>query len=142
MVSAEEKRRFRARHRTVLLTSLAILIAAAALSVDERGRLVVLGVPRAVVPQLCLWRRLFGADCPGCGLTRSVVLAARCHVAAAFESHRIGPVFLAVILLQIPYRLGMLFLKQDYPTSKWIDWLTVGLLMGALAGNWAWNLVF
>ena len=34
-------------------------------------------------PVLCLWRRVFGIQCPSCGLTRAVCSLAHGHVAAA-----------------------------------------------------------
>lgn len=139
MAEGRTDRTFLTRHRWVLLFCLAVLAGALVLSVDAKGRLLVLGIPETALPPLCLWRRLFGVNCPGCGLTRSIVLAAHGHISAAFETHRMGPVFLAVGLLQIPYRLGALFRAKDYPFSRRIDWITLVFLLAALAANWMWN---
>lgn len=43
-------------------------------------------------PVLCLFRRITGHPCPGCGLTRSFVATAHLRLDEAFGQHLFGPV--------------------------------------------------
>ncbi len=56
------------------------------------------------VPGTCLSVRVLGVSCPGCGLTRSFVAAARGEFRQAFLYNFMGPVLFALCFLQIPYR--------------------------------------
>lgn len=132
--------RFRRHHRYILVLCVAAVIVALGLQVNSEGRLALLGFPELSLPGVCVWRSYFGFNCPGCGLTRSVVLTAHGDFAAAFALHRIGPVIFLAVLLQFPYRIGALFRKTDYPYGKWIDWGTVIVFALLLLANWVWNL--
>ena len=48
---------------------------------------------------ICLWRRLTGTPCPGCGLTRSIGLLLRGKWSASLAMHPAGSLFLALFLL-------------------------------------------
>ena len=51
------------------------------------------------LPDLCLFHRLTGLDCPTCGLTRSIAAAARLDLGAAWRFHPFGPFLLAGLIL-------------------------------------------
>ena len=42
------------------------------------------------VPELCMYKRLFGIDCFGCGITRSVVYAVHGDFSMSWEKHLLG----------------------------------------------------
>lgn len=65
------------------------------------GRVVVGGVDWEL-PVSCAVRTVWGWSCPGCGLTRSFVLAADGNWRAAFGQHAAGTLLFAWLLLQIP----------------------------------------
>ncbi|MBI2194846.1 MAG: DUF2752 domain-containing protein [Planctomycetes bacterium] len=46
------------------------------------------------LPNLCLFRRVTGHECPGCGITRSLALLSQGDLRAAFHQHLFGPPFL------------------------------------------------
>ena len=46
-----------------------------------------------------------GVPCPGCGLTRSIVLAVHGDWSQSYVYHRLGPVVLLYLALQMAYRL-------------------------------------
>lgn len=48
---------------------------------------------------LCGLRMLFGARCPGCGLTRSVLLAVQGHWQQSVQFHPLGVVMLGLLLV-------------------------------------------
>lgn len=87
-----------------LIVSASIVGTAAALDYREPRAIVVPGVGFQL-PQMCSAKRMFGIDCPGCGLTRSFVLAADGQLARAFAAHGVGTVAFVLLVLQIPLRL-------------------------------------
>jgi hypothetical protein len=54
----------------------------------------------------CLFRRLAGVDCPGCGITRSAMALLKGDVSEAFRLHPAGPLVVALIALIVTY-LGL-----------------------------------
>lgn len=87
-----------------LVVSVGILATAAALEFRQPRTLI---VPLAGLhlPQMCSTERMFGINCPGCGLTRSFVLAADGQMAMAFAIHPVGTIAFILLGLQIPLRL-------------------------------------
>ncbi len=76
------------------------------------GLAVLAAIPWAWIdhaPVVCLFRRLLGRPCPGCGITHSVWLLLHGHPAAAFHWNPLGflllPALLAFVLLGWPVRL-------------------------------------
>ena len=70
----------------------------------------------AELPGLCASQSLFGAICPGCGLTRS--FAALCHgdVSAAIAAHPGGALVYLYFVFQVFYR-GYCLRMQGKPRS-------------------------
>ena len=54
------------------------------------------------LPEACAAKRM-GGTCPGCGLTRSFALGIKGDP-RAFALHPLGPLMLAVVVFQLPYR--------------------------------------
>ncbi|MGW0037537.1 DUF2752 domain-containing protein [Gordonia sp. NPDC003376] len=52
-------------------------------------------------PELCVFRRLTGLPCPGCGLTRSWVMTAHGDLGHAFSFNLFGPLTFAVAALVV-----------------------------------------
>jgi hypothetical protein len=97
----------RAYHRAILGISLAVLALSLALVDDGGGRLR-LPFTTFPLPAVCTFRRIFGTDCPGCGLTRAFVALAHGRLAAAWHYHPVGVLLFAAVLAQAPYRLWQL----------------------------------
>lgn len=60
------------------------------------------GIP---IPPLCMWKRITGWDCPGCGLTRSFTYMGHGDVLGAFARHKLGPLLYLGVAAQIPWRI-------------------------------------
>lgn len=76
-----------------LLTSLAVargLAQATPAAVHVAGR---------ELPVVCPSRLLFGVNCPGCGMTRSVLLTLGGDLRSALSVNPAGPVFVAALIL-------------------------------------------
>lgn len=86
-------------------------------SSSEPDGIVLFGVR---VPNTCLYRRLLETECPGCGLTRALVLLLDRHVEQAQQVHR-SAVWVALWLAaQIIVRL-VLAAFAIRPRSLWPD---------------------
>ncbi len=109
----------------LVLTALLLMTAALMTVPSEQQALVILfGWP---LPELCQTRRIFGWDCPGCGLTRSFIYMAHGEVEAAFRMHAVGASLFVLLVICIPlfvWNLGRLV--KNRPSL--IDEVLVGRL--------------
>lgn len=60
---------------------------------------------------VCLFRWVFGVDCPGCGITRSVMALLNGDVIGAFRLHPAGPLVVSLIAIIVAYLLLALFTR-------------------------------
>ncbi|MFT5679730.1 MAG: hypothetical protein ACI8RZ_000635 [Myxococcota bacterium] len=56
------------------------------------------------IPELCIWRRMTGHSCPGCGMTRSFTYMGHGQIFDAFRLHTLGPFLYTLVAVQIPLR--------------------------------------
>ncbi|NOX56297.1 MAG: DUF2752 domain-containing protein [Planctomycetes bacterium] len=89
--------------------------------------------PGHPLPEVCGMRRFFGAQCPGCGLTRSFIYLAEGNWRASLAEHRLGWLFALAVLLQFPYRLAAL---------RWTDRELLGRCLPDLFGYGLLALLF
>ena len=76
---------------------------------------------RGIGIELCLYKRLLGIPCPGCGLSRSIINISHAQFAQAFLNHPFGFVIYPVILfltifILIPQKIKMLII--DFVRNK------------------------
>ena len=131
-----QQRSARQRHLAVLSGALLVLGLALSLQVTPAGEGVTLLGWR--LPETCIMRATTGAACPGCGLTRSFVRGARLDP-EAFRFHPLGPLLLAALVLQIPYRIYRLSRGEPDPPparSAWHALWVLGGLSLALIAVW------
>ncbi len=101
-----------------------LILAAGWVSSADAKAVAVLGV---AIPPLCGFKLLTTWDCPGCGLTRSLVLALHGDWNASYLMHIWGIPVLFILLFQIPYRLYRFFkadagfLKLPQSLKKWVS---------------------
>jgi hypothetical protein len=88
----------------IAMMSFGILLAAA-LSGASATAIKVAGIQ---LPTVCAFKLLTSLDCPGCGLTRSLVFALHGHFRESYLMHIWGIPLLFILILQIPYRLLLL----------------------------------
>jgi hypothetical protein len=88
----------------VLMGACAVIAAGWLVDVGPDGALGLIGAPAVKFPVLCPSRLLFGVDCPGCGMTRSVTHLLHGRLADSFALHRLGWLVLAAVVFQVPYR--------------------------------------
>jgi len=92
------------------------------------------------LPETCHFHRLFGLDCPGCGLTRSFIHISHGELMAAWQLNPLGLVLYTYLALQVPqallrwwnveHRRGWL---SDNKLASWTrvnEWALIGILLG------------
>lgn len=134
-------------HVGVLLACAAVVVLAAVLEVHGESEVRLFGYP---LPESCAWRRIYGINCLGCGLTRSFVSLAHFAPLRAWHFNPAGPVLFAGLLFQLPYRGGQLWriaLRRpawSSPVPLFLGWIT--LAVATLLVQWivrvAWPMMF
>ena len=84
-------------HAAMLVAPLALLLAHIRFHVKGSG--------------VCVFRSVFGVDCPGCGITRSVMSLFAGDISGALRLHPAGPFVVALIALMVTYLVLVLFTK-------------------------------
>jgi hypothetical protein len=103
---------------------------------DER---VVLPVARIPIPGVCTYKQLFGADCPGCGLTRCFISLAHGQMVRAWRFNPAGVYLFGMVVVQIPYRALQLWrLQRGRPEIRLgrVTVFAMGVLVIALLVQW------
>ncbi len=117
-------------HTAILVGCTMIIMAALALHVRGQHEVVVPVINRPL-PGVCTFHRLTGYDCPGCGLTRSVISAAHGHWYKALVFNAAGLLFFALILFQLPYRslqIVRIYRQQEaYYFARLDQWVVLAL---------------
>lgn len=122
-------------HLVVLIIGTGILVSAALMTPSSDS----LKVGPLTLPSFCLLRNTTGIPCPGCGLTRSVVHAVRGDWKGSFQYHRMGPIIVGFIVLQMLCRLAWMLLArfraQINRVGRLLDWALIPLMV-LLMINW------
>jgi len=124
------------RHREMLLVAAAVVLLAPLLEVCPDQRVAFSLLPAWPLPETCPSRSLFHIDCPGCGLTRSLIYLAHGDPAASWRIHRVGWLMALAIVLQFPYRIVALRSQNGAPLGRSVPKLFGWLLIVALIANW------
>jgi hypothetical protein len=125
-------------HCVILGLSGAVLFLSVILSVRDQTQVLlpVIGQP---LPELCMAKRLSGASCPGCGMTRCFISLARGDLAAAWSYNPSGLWFFAILAFQLPYR-GIQLWRIRRGQAEWqLGWfvqVAFIILAVAMVGQW------
>lgn len=128
--------------RLGLVGAVAVLLAARMLSLH--GGQVVLPLVAWPLPTLCTLRRWTGLECPGCGLTRSLVALAHLDAVAAWQFNPAGVLLFVLALVHIPLAVGQEARRwAGRPPLRWLPLYRamVVLWVSALVGQWLLRLV-
>jgi len=90
--------------------------------------------PEDVRFSICLWRRLFGLPCPGCGMTRALAHLAKGEWGAAVAVHPLSPLIAGELLFGW-LAWGMAALGWAGRLARWQRWLGPEALAPLLLGN-------
>ncbi len=125
-----------------MLMLASVLVASAFIfRVPSHDRVELVGLANLPMPSLCMSKSLWGIECPGCGLTRSLLCFFHGDFEASLALHRIGWVVAVAVILQFPYRITALVRKEDHPLGTWFPKVFGRVLIFLLLGNWIVGLV-
>ena len=117
--------------------ALMLVCAVLLLEVQDDRTVALWFLPDRPFPDVCPSRRFLDVECPGCGLTRSLVYLSRGELISSVRMHRLGWLVAAVVLLQVPYRIVRMRSRTD--TDVRIPaYLCRGVVVVLLI-NWAWE---
>jgi hypothetical protein len=125
-------------HGVLLAFSAAVVLLAAVLSV-RGGTQVLIPFTDIPLPELCLTRRWYGLDCPGCGMTRCFISLAHGDLVAAWAYNPAGPLLFAIVAFQLPFRSLQLWrIRRGLPEMTWglIPPLALGTVAVMMIGQW------
>ena len=125
-------------HATLLGLCSLVMVLAVVLSVRNETQVLlpILGVP---LPELCMFRRLTGLSCPGCGMTRCFISLAHGDLRAAWGYNPAGIFLFALFAFQIPFRTWQLWrIRRGLPEFYFGRSAVVGLCIFAvtMVGQW------
>jgi hypothetical protein len=128
------------RHREMLWAATLAVTFAFLLQAQSSDHVAFRLLPDFPLPQVCFTRAWFNIDCPGCGLTRSVIHLVHGDWSASFRMHRVGPLIALALSVQFPYRFYGIYKGQRWPLGRLLPRMFGYLLIAALIGNWLYNL--
>ena len=101
------------------------------------------GIKLQRLPNVCLFKKISGIECPSCGLTRSFISISNLKIKKAWYFHRVGILIYAFVVLQIPYRIYMIWNEEAFESniSKKIIKGYLYVIGVALIINWFFNLI-
>ncbi len=110
---------------------------------DTQAELAVAGTS-IVLPGLCQFKRMFGRDCPGCGMTRSFMYIARFQPTKAWAIQPVGTLLAFFLAASIPHRIWQivqLHRGRIIRSTIGIE-VSIVLTLAAMAYlRWFWQLV-
>ena len=93
-------------------------------------------------PRLCPFWLLTGIPCPGCGLTRSWILATHGDWGAAFAMHAIGPIsFVAAVLALVALVVALVLRRAAWLRRPLLGLFVTLCLATGVFGVWRWALM-
>ena len=124
-------------HAAILSVSLAVLSVAALLNASEHR---ITATWLGDLPSLCLWQRLLGGPCPGCGLSRGLVALAHGDVGLAWRLNPGGLLVFSILVYQVPYRGLQLYRlwqgKSEWRLSRWTLAIAIWAVITVLLAQW------
>ena len=125
-------------HRLILLLAISVLVAAAVLQVrgSEQVVLPLIDVP---LPGTCTFKRFVGAECPGCGLTRSFVSLVHGDLTGAWTFNPAGILLFGFVAAQVPYRMLQIWRLRNGLAELQLrsySLFILALLLGGLLLQW------
>ena len=128
-------------HAMFLLMALAVIVCSFVMTSEGKTAVRIPGVPFQM-PETCMSKRMWGVDCPGCGLTRSFISMSHAQFSRAFSFNAAGPIVYLFVLIQIPWHAFQMFRIWRLKLPIESLWLYVPLfgMSVAILIQWLWRM--
>jgi len=126
------------RHATMLVVGLLVVTLPFVLETNGETKVELVYNGGVSLPMLCTSKALFGVDCPGCGLTRSVVHFSHGRFHDSWRMHQLGWLMYLAAGFQIPHRLLLLSGRRGLVNHRYSIWFG-NLLIAALILSWLYK---
>lgn len=119
----------------------ALLLLASFLLETTADRRVLLRGTNLALPETCTFHRIFGIDCPGCGLTRTFVNLSAGNWLVAAERNPVGVAGYLVMIAQLPLALCHFIQRKRCGSVVWktvVSWnqRIIVVWLFSLLGQW------
>lgn len=128
-------------HVIFLLMALAVIVCSFVMTSEGKTIVRVPGLPMQM-PETCMSKRLWGMDCPGCGLTRSFISMSHAQFSRAFSFNPAGPIVYLFVFVQIPwhaYQMIRLWKRKRPIETMWLYVPLFGM-SAAILIQWFWRM--
>jgi hypothetical protein len=130
------------RLHTLFFGMAAIVLLMSLLMTSQGERTVFLPGFRSAMPETCTSRRIFGIECPGCGMTRAFISISHGQFSRAWQFNRASFVVYFFVAVQIPWHSIQIWrLKRNRRPIQWpyVYLLPIAVVV-VMTVNWLWNL--
>lgn len=103
--TSQHKSTLRLSYIWVCVVAGIFLIALTLKPVADTGAVVSIAGTSILLPDLCQFKRMFGRDCPGCGMTRSFMYIARFQPNKAWSIQPVGTLLAIFLAATVPHRI-------------------------------------
>lgn len=95
------------------------------------------------LPDACATKRLFGWDCPGCGMTRAFISISRGQFARAWQFNPASWLLYFFIAIQIPWNLMQIWLLSKRRRGIEVPYIHFApfAILFVLLANWIWRVI-
>jgi len=107
-------------HLYILIFCSTILLLSFFLTIDGGSNVCLPILNKYPIHGICLFKEIFGIDCPTCGLTRSFISISHLHFENAWDFNRASIFIYVFVLFQIPYRICLIWKKQGLITDNYL----------------------
>jgi len=94
------------------------------------------------MPETCMTQRLFGIDCPGCGMTRAFIAISSGQFARAWRFNPASFIIYLFVALQIPWHTIQIWRLKNrrHPlVTRWA-YMAPAAMVVVLTVHWLWNI--
>ncbi len=126
----------------LFLLMAAIIILLSFLMRSEGEKSVFLPGFASAMPETCSAQRLFGIDCPGCGMTRAFISISSAQFSRAWNFNPASFIVYFFVAVQIPwhtFQIWRLTARRQPLVTAWAYMAPIGVVV-ILTINWIWKI--
>jgi len=88
------------------------------------------------LPHFCLFQKIFGIPCPGCGMIRSFIAFSQLDIVSSWEYNPVGIFIVLFVFIQIPLRIFALMFRNIEGLIRLLSKILSNLIVISLLLVW------